>query len=105
MNKRFRKRFLDPSDKLCRGDNLGKIDAVYETLCEMTGHDLTTHFDFYRIPISKGARKAVAARNLAKPMVNISAVEIAVGTPLSWRASGKAPSYALPPFKSFLDAQ
>jgi len=107
MHRRFRERKANNSDTLCTPytSKYDQYDAVYETWSEMTGQDLTAHFDKYRIQLSSAVRQRVAAKNYPQPSVDISSVKIPVGTPLTWKTNGAVPRYALQPFKNFADAQ
>jgi hypothetical protein len=110
MHRRFREMIVDPNDTVCKDDystsgKAAQIDAAYEIMSEMTGTDLTKHWDNYKLPLSDAVRQRVAAKKYAQPKVDVSQVKISVGTPFTWKPSGSQPSYALPPFKKIPEAQ
>lgn len=89
MHRRFREQYANDSDPMCRGDKQGKIDAVYETLTEMVGFDLTAHFDTYRIPLTDAFRQRVAAKAYPQPAVSVSSVVVNVGDTIGWVPDGQ----------------
>ncbi|NMG07122.1 M60 family metallopeptidase [Brasilonema sp. UFV-L1] len=69
LNKRYRE--LSANEVAQLKDDQAKRDKFYILMSDITGHDLTSHFDKWAIGLSSAARQTVQNMNLPQPSQNI----------------------------------
>ncbi|GGD69779.1 M60 family metallopeptidase [Lacimicrobium alkaliphilum] len=73
LNRRFRELDTQQQQAICATDQ-ASFDKTFELLSEITGYDLTQHFQTWGVDVSEQSYKKVADMALPQPPIDISSV-------------------------------